>query len=58
MIGNSEGAGVSVAKLSKGKYKTNLEIPGGRRCKKQITILGRGMDIFWDNPIDLLGLTW
>ena len=29
VIGNSEGEGVSKAKLCKGKYEAKLEIPGG-----------------------------
>ena len=38
-IGNSEGMGDPDTQIFKEKYKTKLEIPGGRGFKNQITIL-------------------
>ena len=49
VIGNSEGEGVSKAKIFKGKYEAKLEIPGGWEGPNQKTILGGGMDIFWNH---------
>ena len=49
VIGNSEGEGVSKAKLCKGKYEAKLEIPGGGgavgRYEQKNHSWG-GMDIF------------
>ena len=35
----------------KGKYEAKLEIPGGWEGLKSRTILGGGMDIFWNHRI-------
>ena len=48
------GMGVSKAKIFKGKYEAKLEIPGGWEGPHQKTILGGGMDIFWNHTISVL----
>jgi len=48
------GVGVSKAKIFKGKYGANLESPGGwGGGSNQKTIHGGGMDIFWNNTIQI-----
>ena len=52
VIGNSEGSGLLTAKISKGKYKAKLEIPGGiKEGSNDRTLHGGGMDIFWSHTI-------
>ena len=53
VIGNSEGEGVSTAKIYKGNYEAKLEIPGregGFKWKKSFS--WGGMDILWNHTLN------
>ena len=43
--------GLKSQKFFKGKYGIRLEIPGGWEGLNRRTILGGGMDIFWNHTI-------
>ena len=50
VIVNSEGEGVSKAKIFKGEYEAKLESPGGwGGGSSHKTFRGGGMDIFWNH---------
>ena len=53
VIGNSEGEGVSKAKIFKGKYEAKLECPEAWGVQRKKTFCGEGMDIFWKNTLIL-----
>ena len=55
VTGNSEGRGVSIAKIFKGKYEAKLEISGWWEGSNKTTILGGGIDIYGTTHTTFLG---